>query len=99
VDIEERFTSISIAHWIMGDGYYSLGSTIICTDNFTYEEVLMLKDILYIKFGLLSVLRKRINPSGNIVWRIKIKKLSMDKLTMLIYPYLIPEMYYKLGLN
>lgn len=57
-DIEEKLTPIGIAHWIMGDGYYSLGSTIICTDNFTHEEVLRLKNILYIKFGLLSVLKK-----------------------------------------
>jgi LAGLIDADG DNA endonuclease family len=99
LDIEKRLTPVSIAHWIMGDGYFSSNSTIICTDNFTQEEVLLLKDILSKKFGLMSVLIKRINPNGNIVWRIKINKLSMEKLKMLIFPYLITEMYYKLGMK
>lgn len=33
-NIEEMLTPISIAHWIMGDGYFEYNKTIICTDNF-----------------------------------------------------------------
>lgn len=36
----------------MGDGYFSDGSTKICTDNFTKEEVLRLIEVLENKFGL-----------------------------------------------
>jgi hypothetical protein len=32
-------------------------------------------------------------------WRIRVSKLSMDKLITIVSPYIIPEMYYKLGLK
>lgn len=45
INIEELLTPIAFAHWIMGDGYFTGGSTKLCTDNFTKEEVLILIDI------------------------------------------------------
>ena len=39
-------TPLSIAHWIMGDGYFSDGTLKLCTDNFTKQEVLLLINIL-----------------------------------------------------
>lgn len=44
-DIENMLTPMAIAHWIMGDGYFS-GSVLICTDNFTKNEVSQLIDTL-----------------------------------------------------
>jgi len=83
----------------MGDGYFSSRNTIICTDNFTYEEVLKLKEILYVKFKIVSVIMKRINSNDKIMWRIKIDKLSMNNLREIVFPYFILEMYYKLGIK
>jgi hypothetical protein len=34
-----------------------------------------------------------------VVWRISISRLSMDKLKILVGPYLIPEMIYKIGIK
>nr|YP_005351214.1 orf627 [Peltigera membranacea]AEK48329.1 orf627 [Peltigera membranacea] len=34
-NIEMLLTPLSIAHWIMGDGYFSDGTLKLCTDNFT----------------------------------------------------------------
>lgn len=86
-----------MAHWVMGDGYFWEGSTKICTDNFTKEEVLRLIEILNRKFYLKATLKKRVNPDGLIKWRINISRLSMNKLISLVKIYMIPEMYYKLG--
>jgi len=49
--------------------------------------------------GIKSTINKRTNPNGNIKWRIRISKLSMEKLIKLVIPYFIPEMLYKLGVK
>lgn len=36
----------------MGDGYFSEGHTILCTDNFTKEEILILIDVLSSNFDI-----------------------------------------------
>ena len=92
-------TALGLAHWIMGDGYYDSGVVKICTDDFSEEEVLKLINVLENKFGIQSTINKRINPNGNIVWRIRVKKLSMEKLIKLVISYFIPEMLYKLGIK
>ena len=83
----------------MGDGYFTNGSTKICTDNFTKEEVLKLIDVLEKNFSIKATINKRTNPNGAIKWRINISKLSMNTLISLVELYVIPEMFYKLGLK
>jgi len=99
LNIEELLTPLALAHWIMGDGYFADGSVKICTDNFTKEEVLILIRVLADKFGIKATINKRSNANGNVVWRISISRLSMDKLKILVGPYLIPEMIYKIGIK
>ncbi len=99
LNLEELLTPVALAHWIMGDGYFTDGCLKICTDNFTEEEVLRLINILHVKFGIKASINKRTNPDGEIKWRIRVSKLSMDKLITIVSPYIIPEMYYKLGLK
>lgn len=98
LNIEELLTPLALAHWIMGDGYFADGSVKICTDNFTKEEVLILTKILGDKFGIKATINKRSNANGNVVWRVSISRLSMEKLRILVGPYLISEMKYKLGI-
>ena len=83
----------------MGDGYFEDGSVKLCTDNFTKEEVLILTKVLGDKFGIKATVNKRSNENGNVVWRIRVSRLSMEKLTLLVGPYLIPEMKYKIGIK
>lgn len=96
-NIEELLTPLAIAHWLMGDGYYST-SVLICTDNFTKDEVLILTGILENKFDIKANLRER-KLKDRTVWRIYIKKSSLERLKELVVPYMIPEMLYKLGIK
>ena len=48
--------------------------------------------------GIKATLNKRISSSGVQSYRIRISKKSMDKLIVLVKPYFIPEMFYKLGI-
>ena len=98
-NIEELLTPIALAHWIMGDGYFTDGSLKICTDNFSKDEVLRLIEVLQVKYGIKASINQRSNPHGAIVWRIRISKLSMDKLISIVRPHIISEMLYKLGLK
>ena len=98
-NIEELLTPIALGHWIMGDGYFTEGSLKICTDNFTKDEVLKLIEVLDVKFGIKATINKRTNSDGAIKWRIRISKISMDKLILLVRPYIISEMLYKLGIE
>lgn len=70
-----------------------------CTDNFTKEEVLILIGVLDKKFGIKAYINKRTKGNGDVCWRIRVSKHSMDKLRLLVAPYFIPEMVYKLGIN
>lgn len=82
-NIEELLTPLAIAHWIMGDGYYS-NSVMICTDNFTKQEVIKLIDILEKKFYIMANIRER-KLENRSVWRIYIKKSSLDVLKKTSY--------------
>lgn len=99
LNIEELLTPVALAHLIMGDGYFSDGCLKICTDNFTKDEVLTLINVLDVKFGINASINKRTNSDGKVKWRIRVSKLSMDKLISLVSPYIIAEMKYKLGLK
>lgn len=87
--------AIALAHWIMGDGQkVSTGGLTICTDSYSIQEVVLLMNVLIIKFNLnCSIYQNR--PSQ---YRIRILKRSMPTLINLVKPYIIPEMHYKLGL-
>jgi hypothetical protein len=89
-------TSVGLAHWIMDDCSYNKhkGHIILCTDSYTKEDVLFLISILKDKFNLSCGLVKRTETS----YRIRINKSSIPQLIVLVKPYFIPSMYYKLGI-
>ena len=97
-NIENLLTPIALAHWTMGDGYYSNGNVVLCTDNFSEKEVLKLIEILNNKLSLKAGMKKRTNKNS-VVWRINISKSSLQELKELVIPYIIPEMQYKLGIT
>lgn len=100
-NIEELLSPIALAHWIMGDAYFTEGSLKLCTDNFTKNEVLRLIDVLYAKYSIKATINKRTNPSAPLKWRTGISRLSLDKLRRIfdVRPYIISEMTYKLGIK
>jgi len=65
-NIFEIFSPVSLAFIIMGDGYWDndSGTVLICTDNFTEEEVQILINLLKSKFGLIATKKRRIRSNG-----------------------------------
>ena len=82
---------------IMGDGFFYQGTVILCTESFTKQEQEMLIIALHTKFGIKATLNKRISSAGVNSFRIRISKVDMNKLIVLVKPFFIPEMLYKLG--
>src|SRR2546423_3767514 len=77
----------------MGDGSL-LGSGIkISTDSFSIKDCVLLINTLLIKYNINSTIHLNNNKP-----RIYILADSKDKLISLIKPYMIPSMYYKLGI-
>ncbi len=94
------FNEVSLAHCIMGDGYYDNNSKtiIICTECFTYDDVIRLINFLEVKYGLIATAQKRKLKEG-IGYRIRFssKGENLDNLRKLIKPHMHPLMLYKLG--
>lgn len=83
----------------MGDGFLYQGIVMLCTESFTKEEQELLINALHENFGIKATLNKRISSSGVQSYRIRISKKSMDKLIVLVKPYFIAEMLYKLDIT
>lgn len=96
----ENLTAVSLAYWIMDDGSYNKikGCLILCTDSYSKEDVSRLISILKDKFNLSCGITKNIQ-NEKIYYRIRINKSPLSSLILSIKPYLIPSMYYKVGLN
>lgn len=98
LNIQDLLSPRAIAHWIMGDAYFTLDKTVIfCTESFTENEIEMLIKALEIKFQLVARKQKRISSIGTVGWRMRISKKSIEKLSNLVFPYIIPELLYKIG--
>ncbi len=98
LNIQDLLTPRGLAHLIMGDGFFYQGIIMLCTESFSKEEQEVLINALDEKFGIKATLNKRISSTGIQSYRIRISKKSMDKLIVLVKPYFIPEMLYKLGI-
>lgn len=75
----------------MSDGVSQQYGLLLCTDSFTVKEVVILINILIIKYDLDCSIH---NHNGKP--RIYIKANSMVKLRQLVNPYIIPFSTYKL---
>ena len=99
LNISEMFSEISLAYWIMDDGYFdSYGRTktvLLCTESFTKEECIILQSLLE-KLNIKSTLK--IRDKFNNRYRIRISKTSMDRLISLVKPYKHEDFLYKLGI-
>lgn len=84
-------TPRGLAYWYMDDGAQKwkevVNSVCFCTDRYSEEEVLHLIFVLKSKFDLQCTPQKK---NGKL--RIGVSTKSYDKLTDLIYPYILPTM-------
>lgn len=99
LNIEELLSPIGLAHWIMGDGFWSENTLYLCTDSFTYSEVWLLINALDTVFNLRAGSARRIKDNREVCWRIRLssKKENIDRLKSIVLPFMIPTMKYKLG--
>lgn len=86
--LEKIHHPIALAYWFMDDG---TNRGTLATNSFSELEITLLLDFLENKFGIIATRQKN---SGNEV--IYISANSRLKFEELIFPYMVPEMYYKL---
>lgn len=91
-DIYNMLTPVALAHLIMGDGTSDHGNgVILCTDSFNLKDVIILMNVLIIRYKLECTLRLHgSNP------RIYIRKRSMPLLLSIVTPYFHSSMLYKI---
>lgn len=82
-----------LAYWIMGDGARRNEGITLCTDGFSLQEVVLLLNILSIKFDIQPTLHK---DKSN--YRIYIGKSDLEKIRPHLLPYFIDHFLYKLHL-
>lgn len=96
VDIYNLLTPVALAVLIMGEGEQQPSGMNLCTDSCTLTEVIILINVLIIRYNLNCTIRNKKNPSGKVVARIYFPASEMEKLRQIVAPYVIPSMYYKL---
>jgi hypothetical protein len=88
----------------MGDGSKSGKGIILCTDSFSVEEVVLLMNILLIKYGIFSTINYNtsISPCDKLkekkckVPRIYINGKNLDKIRPFIKSYILDCFLYKI---
>nr|YP_009486067.1 hypothetical protein [Cantharellus lutescens]AWA82191.1 hypothetical protein [Cantharellus lutescens] len=91
-DLFHYITPVALAFWIMSDGSRKAKGLLLCTDSFTIQEVVILMNILMIRYGLSCGLHyNRGLP------RIYIHTKSMVKLRKIVGPHMISFSNYKLS--
>jgi LAGLIDADG DNA endonuclease family len=75
----------------MGDGAKRNNGVLLCTDSFSIEEVVLLMNMLYIRFRIFS----RIHLDNHKP-RIYINKKEFSKIKNLILPHIVQSMKYKI---
>jgi len=92
-ELYDYINYFSIAYWIMGDGAKRNKGITLCTDCFTFKEVVLLMNILKIKYDLNSTIQiEKYKP------RIYINNIELRKILPFIKPYFVYSLLYKLSL-
>lgn len=82
---------IALAHWIQGDGARRNKGIVLCTDCFTIKEIVLLMNILNIKFNIKSTIH-----FDNKKARIFINKKELNKIKPYIKPFFVKTFLYKI---
>lgn len=81
-----------LANWIMGDGAKKNKGITLCTDSFTQKEVIMLINMLIIKFKIQPTLHKEKSK-----YRIYINEKNLKEIKPKLEPYIIQHFKYKIS--
>lgn len=83
---------IALAHWISGDGIALKKGLVLCTDSYTLKEVIVLINVLIIRYNFIC----RIRVVRNNQYRIYISEKSLSSLQKIVMPYMDSSMLYKI---
>jgi hypothetical protein len=92
LNIGELLTPVGLAYWAMDDGGKKENAFYLNTDSFSLTEVELLIKVLKENFDLNCTYHVKRKDQH----RIYIRTDSMDKFRILVTPYFIPSMMYKL---
>jgi LAGLIDADG DNA endonuclease family len=93
ININELLTPIELAYWAMDNGYKKESGFILCTENFTKDENLVLIKVLKKCFNLNCTLYKK----EKIKYRIYIKAKISSSVINLVKLYFHSKMLYKIN--
>lgn len=82
---------IVLANWILADGSKRAKGLVLCTDNFSLQEIVLLVNILIIKFDISPTIQREKNK-----FRIYINEKSLIKIKPFILPYFVDHFLYKI---
>ena len=83
-NIFELLTPIALAYMIMGDGSVQRHGLIICTNNYSIEDVVRLMNVLIIQYKLECKIRLKKRKNNQIEYMIYISQSSMSTLLLLL---------------
>lgn len=110
-DLYNYMNYIVLAHWIMGDGSYHFKAVILCTHGFSLEEVVILFNILIIKFDISPTIQiskavwdpemyKKMKAKDFRMknrYLIRIGRKDLEKLRPKLLPYFCDHFLYKIN--
>jgi hypothetical protein len=76
----------------MGDGSKRAKGLVLCTDNFSSHEVVLLVNILIIKFDIKPTIKKEKDK-----FRIYLNEKSLIQIKPFILPFLVDHFLYKIN--
>jgi ubiquinol-cytochrome c reductase cytochrome b subunit len=92
-NIDMYLTPLALAIWIMDDGAKVGKGLKFSTNSFTYDECIYLVNVLYKNFNLKASVQSAGSKDQYIIY---IWKQSMNDVSKIVSPYIIPEMKYKI---
>ena len=92
--IGEYLTPLALAIWIMDDASKVNKGLKFSTNSFTYNECLMLVNVLSENFNIKASVQSAGSKDQYIIY---VWKESMNDLRNIVSPYIIPEMKYKIS--
>ena len=96
LNISSYLTPLALACWIMDDGGRVGKGVKIATNNFIYEDLLLLINCLQFNFNIKS----KIHKTGVVnQWCLYIPSSEISKLQAIVGPYIVPSMRYKIHLS
>lgn len=91
-----------IAHWIMDDGFMTFTESnntrrlTLCTDGFDKFSCKLIAQYFSEKYQLSAKIQERKTAQGVLTYRVKFGGKDMQKLSALVFPYMLESFYYKI---